>query len=95
MLVFAKCCKQPSKKRLGEGSLDLANMDIIRNLDETSLHRAMGKEVDWRESIRLNILKVEEVNRDNPLLLRGAENEVVAGRGCVEKGGSSFFKGGQ
>lgn len=46
MLVFAECCKQPSKKRLGEGSLDLANMDIIRNLDETSLHRAMGKEVD-------------------------------------------------
>ena len=47
ILVFAECCRQPSKKGLEEGSLDLANMDIIRNLDEFSLHGIMGQEVDF------------------------------------------------
>lgn len=55
VLVFAECCRQPSKTGLEEGSLQLANMDIIRDLDKLSLHGIRGQEVDCRENIRLNI----------------------------------------
>ena len=53
--VFAECCRQPSKKGLEEGSLDLANMDIIRKLNKLNHRDIRGREVDCRESIRLNI----------------------------------------
>ena len=55
VLVFAECCRQLGKTELEEGSLELANTDIIRDLDELSLHGIRGQEVDCRENIRLNI----------------------------------------